>query len=212
MGIADRISNFRKSLNSYNDVKVLLSAGFNDKAIGEYIDNHLDKMTSDVSKYEILNYICHAFPERDDLYTKVLKSIDLHSKETKECRIGVIDQGDYQTLVYDQSFLPVSIIPLILNSTINAKNGNQNGENNDTFASTLSTILIQELSTQKIDVRTLPTPPYEEAYYMDNGIFTNTGKEDPEIIPSEKFLKFKEKYDTTFKIYSDYKTQSNMKA
>jgi hypothetical protein len=204
MSIFGKIQHLRNKINPHNDVSSFLQASPNEQDFNSYVQEHLDKMTSNLSKQKLLDYTCHAYPHNDTLYSQILNQINLKSDEKEEHIIGVADVGSH--IEYDRWTSPISIVPLVLQSTlyIYAKNESENID----YADKLSTILIHRLKEESIDLRTLPTTASEEAYYMSQGTFTNTLKEDPEIIPSAQFIQFKDKYE---RMMNEYSLDDNIK-
>jgi hypothetical protein len=222
MSFIDKINNLRMRFNSYNEVDSFLNGNrhyteteqksyysyniIHQKAFIDYVDTNLDKITSDESKVKLLSHLCSQFPYNEAIeehYTKILKSINLHSKERVQELISEKDEGNYHT--FTGHYMPVSIIPLVIKATIyNLANENMREK--------IGSILINHFSENNINMSALPLAPYEDAVYISQGEYTHVGKEDPEIQASEEFLKFKAQYLTEYKNKTDNKSNNSIKS
>lgn len=190
MSIFDKVQSFRKKLNSHNDVNGLILLRPNESTFSQYIDEHLAKITSDITKHKLLEYSRYAFPHNSEMFSTILESINLQSKERKAETISVESNGS----IYDAHLMEVSIIPLILNTVIYNNISQQDGV--DAYTDNLSTIAINHFNKKGIDLRHIPMMPYEDAFYMNKGNFTEVpNEEDPQIVPSAEFNFFKDKYE-----------------
>lgn len=196
--------------NDYHQVRNWLNNNPIETSFARYLSQEFNKIENEKAKFELLTYAVRNFPERDDFQSVIVKKMNLNTDDKTVFSIGVMDEGNQHGFVYDQNQMPITLLSHLLWKAIYAVHYVKE-THEITEIVPFQNIVINELIKQNIKPFDRPVPPYEDAVYMSEGVFTNTGKEDPEIIPSEPFLRFKQRYDEALNLTASTSQKMKMK-